>query len=84
MKKAFELGFYVTFGAGIAFGISSFTIISELFKVASTFWLVVSILLRVGIVIILVSSIDDFFIDLRYWLWRLAHWRRSSIRNRSP
>ena len=41
----------------------------------AVFWLVVSILLRVGIVVILVSSIDDFFIDLRYWFWRLAHWR---------
>ena len=41
----------------------------------AVFWLVVSILLRIGIVIILISSIDDFFIDLRYWLWRIAHWR---------
>jgi amino acid transporter len=55
MKKAFELGFYVTFGAGIAFGISSFTIISELFKVASTFWLVVSICLA-GLLCMMISS----------------------------
>src|SRR5262249_38853845 len=55
MKKAFELGFYATFGAGIAFGISSFTIISELFKVASTFWLVVSICLA-GILCMMISS----------------------------
>jgi len=55
MKKAFELGFYVTFGAGIAFGISSFTIISELFKVASTFWLVVSICLA-GLFCMMISS----------------------------
>ncbi len=55
MKKAFELGFYVTFGAGIAFGISSFTILSELFKVASSFWLVVSICLA-GVVCMLLSS----------------------------
>ena len=44
------------------------------------FWLLIAIMLRIGIVIILVSSIDDFFIDLRYWLWRLFHrgdWRRS-------
>ena len=39
------------------------------------FWFCVSAMLHVGIVIILISSIDDFFIDLRYWLWRLAHWR---------
>ncbi|MDM0110820.1 glycosyl transferase family protein [Variovorax sp. J22R133] len=39
------------------------------------FWFCISMLLRIGIVIILISSIDDFFIDLHYWLWRLAHWR---------
>ena len=55
MKKGFELGFYVTFGAGIAFGISSFTIISELFKVASSFWLIVSIGLA-GLFCMLISS----------------------------
>ena len=55
MKKVFELGFYVTFGAGIAFGISSFTILSELFKVASSFWLIVSIVLA-GILCMLISS----------------------------
>ncbi|HEX4603013.1 MAG TPA: APC family permease [Candidatus Angelobacter sp.] len=55
MKKAFELGFYVTFGAGIAFGISSFTILSELFKVANSFWLVISICLA-GLVCMLLSS----------------------------
>jgi ethanolamine permease len=59
MKKAFELGFYVTFGAGIAFGISSFTILSELFKVASSFWLVVSICLAGFICILLSSSIAE-------------------------
>ncbi|MFZ4288080.1 glycosyl transferase family protein [Variovorax sp. HJSM1_2] len=44
------------------------------------FWLTVSVLLRIGVVIILLSSIDDFFIDCRYWLWRLRHrsnWRKS-------
>lgn len=46
MKKAFELGFYVTFGAGIAFGISSFTAISAMFGVApSSFWLIIAICL---------------------------------------
>jgi amino acid transporter len=55
MKKAFELAFYVTFGAGIAFGISSFTILSELFKVANSFWLVVSICLA-GLLCMLISS----------------------------
>jgi len=56
MKKAFELGFYVTFGAGIAFGISSFTILSEMFKVTrNSFWVVVSISLA-GIICMLISS----------------------------
>ena len=55
MKKAFELGFYVTFGAGIAFGISSFTILSEMFKVANSFWLIVSISLA-GLICMLIST----------------------------
>src|SRR5262249_20884199 len=56
MKKAFELGFYVTFGAGIAFGISSFTVISEMFGVApSSFWLIVSICLA-GLLCMMISS----------------------------
>ncbi len=55
MKKAFELGFYVTFGAGIAFGISSFTILSELFKVANILWVVVSISLA-GLICMLIST----------------------------
>ena len=56
MKKAFELGFYVTFGAGIAFGISSFTVISEMFRVApSSFWLIVSICLA-GLLCMMISS----------------------------
>lgn len=56
MKKAFELGFYVTFGAGIAFGISSFTVISEMFGVApSSFWLIVSICLA-GLFCMMLSS----------------------------
>src|SRR4029077_7100995 len=59
MKKAFELGFYVTFGAGIAFGISSFTIISELFKVASSFWLIVSICLAGAFCMLISSSIAE-------------------------
>jgi amino acid transporter len=59
MKKVFELGFYVTFGAGIAFGISSFTILSELFKVASSFWLVVSICLAGFVCMLLSSSIAE-------------------------
>jgi len=41
----------------------------------AAFWLTIAVLMRVGIVIILVSSLDDFYIDCRYWLWRLAHRR---------
>ena len=60
MKKAFELGFYVTFGAGIAFGISSFTVISEMFKVApSSFWLIVSICLAGFLCMMISSSIAE-------------------------
>jgi len=43
--------------------------------VLAVFWLLVSILLHVGIVVILISSIDDFHVDARYWLWRIRRWR---------
>jgi len=52
----------------------------EWVDVMATFWLAISICLRVGIIVILVSSIDDFFIDCNYWFWRLrniGHWRAS-------
>lgn len=55
MKKVFELTFYVTFGAGIAFGISSFQVISELFKEVNSFWAVVAICLS-GLFCMLISS----------------------------
>lgn len=48
------------------------------------FWFAVAILLRAGIVIILISSLDDFHIDCRYWLWRLAHWRTWSTSPELP
>ena len=55
MKKVFELTFYITFGAGIAFGISSFQVISELFKGVNSFWVVVAICLA-GLFCMLISS----------------------------
>src|SRR5437764_2638237 len=55
MKKVFELTFYITFGAGIAFGISSFQVISELFKGVNSFWVVVAICFA-GLFCMLISS----------------------------
>ena len=45
----------------------------------AAYWFVIALLLRVGIVVIFVSSIDDFLIDCRYWIWRFfsrVDWRR--------
>jgi len=55
MKKYFELLFYVAFGAGIAFGTSSFTMMSGLFEVTTTVWVVTAICLA-GFLCILISS----------------------------
>ena len=43
------------------------------------FSVAIALLLRLGIITIFISSIDDFMIDCRYWWWRLRgkhDWRR--------
>lgn len=55
MKKFIELAFYVSFGAGMAFGTSSFTMISGLFEVTVTPWVIVAIFLA-GLFCILISN----------------------------
>jgi len=55
MKKYFEVLFYVAFGAGIAFGTSSFTMMSGLFEITTTLWVVIAICLA-GFLCILISS----------------------------
>jgi ethanolamine permease len=55
MKKYVELAFYVSFGAGMAFGTSSFTMMSGLFEITTTLWVVVAICLS-GLICILISS----------------------------
>ena len=45
MKRWFELLFYVTFGAGMAFGMSSFTMLSGLNEIVTGPWVVVAIVL---------------------------------------
>lgn len=55
MKRTSELLFYVTFGAGMAFGTSSFTMMSELFKRSTVGWVVVGIVLA-GLFCVLISS----------------------------
>src|SRR6266516_1272508 len=55
MKKYIELMFYVSFGAGMAFGTSSFTMMSGLFEITTTMWVVIAICLS-GFLCILISS----------------------------
>ena len=55
MKKYIELMFYVSFGAGMAFGTSSFTMMSGLFEITTTIWVVIAICLS-GFLCILISS----------------------------
>src|SRR2546428_84125 len=55
MKKHIELMFYVSFGAGMAFGTSSFTMMSGLFEITTTIWVVMAICLS-GFLCILISS----------------------------
>jgi amino acid transporter len=50
-----ELLFYITFGAGLAFGTSSFTMIAGLFEVVTGPWAVVSIVLA-GIACVAIAS----------------------------
>lgn len=55
MKKFVELMFYVSFGAGMAFGTSSFTMMSGLFEVTTMVWVVAAIVLS-GLICILISN----------------------------
>ncbi|QZA82589.1 glycosyl transferase family protein [Deefgea piscis] len=48
--------------------------------VLAAYWFLIALLLRLGIVVIFLSSLDDFLIDCYYWVWRFKHrksWRRS-------
>lgn len=55
MKRWFELLFYVTFGAGMAFGMSSFTMLSGLNEIVSGPWVVVAIVIA-GLLCAAISS----------------------------
>jgi len=55
MKKYIELLFYISFGAGMAFGTSSFTMMSGLFEITTTVWVVIAICLS-GLLCILIST----------------------------
>lgn len=55
MRKYLELAFYVSFGAGMAFGTSSFTMISGLYEITTTAWVVAAICIS-GLICILISS----------------------------
>lgn len=55
MKKYIELLFYISFGAGMAFGTSSFTMMSGLFEITTTLWVVIAICLS-GLLCILIST----------------------------
>ena len=55
MKRWFELLFYVTFGAGMAFGMSSFTMLSGLNEIVTGPWVVVAIVVA-GLLCAAISS----------------------------
>jgi amino acid transporter len=55
MKRWFELLFYVTFGAGMAFGMSSLTMLSGLNEIVTGPWVVVAIVLA-GLLCAAISS----------------------------
>ena len=41
------------------------------------YWLIIKYLVLLAAIIILISSIDDFFIDCYYWIRRI--WRKLTI-----
>jgi amino acid transporter len=55
MKKFVEIMFYVSFGAGMAFGTCSFTMISGLFEITTAPWVIAAIIVS-GLICILISS----------------------------
>jgi amino acid transporter len=59
MKRWFELLFYVTFGAGMAFGMSSFTMLSGLNEIVSGPWVVVAIVLAGLLCSVIASSVAE-------------------------
>ena len=59
MKRWFELLFYVTFGAGMAFGMSSFTMLSGLNEIVRGPWVVVAIVLAGGLCAAISASVAE-------------------------
>lgn len=59
MKGRAEVIFYVSIGAGMALGTSSFTMLSELFKVVPSLWVVGAILLAGLFCIVIASSVAE-------------------------
>jgi len=59
MKRWFELLFYVTFGAGMAFGMSSFTMLSGLNEIVTGPWVVVAIVLAGLLCSAIASSVAE-------------------------
>jgi amino acid transporter len=59
MKKFVELMFYVSFGAGMAFGTSSFTMMSGLFEITTLLWVVIAIVASGAICILISNSVAE-------------------------
>ncbi|HEX5726806.1 MAG TPA: APC family permease [Longimicrobiaceae bacterium] len=59
MKKTIELLFYVSFGAGMAFGMSSFTMLSELNHVVNGPWVVLAIVLAGAFCAMISASVAE-------------------------
>jgi len=48
--------------------------------VLAAYWLLISLMLQLGVLVMFISSLDDCVVDLGYWIWRLRHpgrWQRS-------
>lgn len=59
MKKYLELIFYISFGAGMAFGTSSFMMLSGLFEITRTPWVMISIFLSGAFCILISGSVAE-------------------------
>jgi ethanolamine permease len=59
VKKHLELIFYVSFCAGMAFGSSSFTMISGLFEAVTSTWVIVSVCLAGTLCVLISGSVAE-------------------------
>ncbi len=59
MKKHYEMIFYISIAAGMALGTSSFMMVSGLFELTYSLWVVLAVALAGGICIVISSSVAE-------------------------